>query len=60
MIPRPFDLRLIVRIAPAAAKAAMESAAVATVQFKIGMCLSVEKLTQFVYKTSLFMRPIAN
>ena len=56
VIPRPFDPRLIVRIAPAVAKAAMDSG-VATRPIQ-NWDAYVEKLTQFVYKTSLFMRPI--
>ncbi|THA01050.1 NADP-dependent malic enzyme [Rodentibacter pneumotropicus] len=56
VIPRPFDPRLIVRIAPAVAKAAMESG-VATRPIE-NWGEYTEKLTQFVYKTSLFMRPI--
>ena len=56
VIPRPFDPRLIVRIAPAVAKAAMESG-MATRPIQ-NWDAYVEKLTQFVYKTSLFMRPI--
>ncbi|MCR1837513.1 NADP-dependent malic enzyme [Pasteurella caecimuris] len=58
VIPRPFDPRLIVRIAPAVAKAAMESG-VATRPIE-NWAEYTEKLTQFVYKTSLFMRPIFN
>lgn len=56
IIPRPFDPRLIVRIAPAVAKAAMESG-VATRPIQ-DWDAYIDKLTQFVYKTSLFMRPI--
>ncbi|OOF42762.1 NADP-dependent malic enzyme [Rodentibacter trehalosifermentans] len=56
VIPRPFDPRLIVRIAPAVAKAAMDSG-VATRPIS-DWSEYTEKLTQFVYKTSLFMRPI--
>lgn len=56
VIPRPFDPRLIVRIAPAVAKAAMDSG-VATRPI-LDWNEYIEKLTQFVYKTSLFMRPI--
>ncbi|MEG9530038.1 NADP-dependent malic enzyme [Mannheimia indoligenes] len=56
IIPRPFDLRLIVRIAPAVAKAAMDSG-VATRPITDWEGY-IEKLTQFVYKTSLFMKPI--
>ncbi|MDH2998870.1 malic enzyme, partial [Pasteurellaceae bacterium LFhippo2] len=56
VIPRPFDPRLIVRIAPAVAKAAMESG-VATRPIQDWDAYQ-EKLTQFVYKTNLFMKPI--
>ena len=56
IIPRPFDPRLIVRIAPAVAKAAMESG-VATRPIQ-DWDTYIEKLTQFVYKTNLFMKPI--
>lgn len=56
IIPRPFDPRLIVRIAPAVAKAAMDSG-VATRPITDWEGY-IEKLTQFVYKTSLFMKPI--
>ena len=58
IIPRPFDPRLIVRIAPAVAKAAMESGVAARPISDWNEY--IEKLTQFVYKTSLFMRPIFN
>ena len=58
IIPRPFDPRLIVRIAPAVAKAAMDSG-VATRPIE-NWDNYTEKLTQFVYKTSLVMRPIFN
>ncbi|PVX41362.1 malate dehydrogenase (oxaloacetate-decarboxylating)(NADP+) [Pasteurella langaaensis DSM 22999] len=56
IIPKPFDPRLIVRIAPAVAKAAMESG-VATRPITDWNAY-IEKLTQFVYKTSLFMKPV--
>lgn len=56
VIPRPFDPRLIVRIAPAVAKAAMESG-VATRPIQ-NWDIYIDQLTQFVYKTNLFMRPI--
>ncbi|MGX3022054.1 NADP-dependent malic enzyme [Ursidibacter sp. B-7004-1] len=56
IIPRPFDPRLIVRIAPAVAKAAMDSG-VATRPIQ-DWDSYIEKLTQFVYKTNLFMKPI--
>ncbi|MDU8925246.1 NADP-dependent malic enzyme [Pasteurellaceae bacterium LIM206] len=56
IIPKPFDPRLIVRIAPAVAKAAMETG-VATRPIA-DFAAYVEKLLQFVYKTSLFMKPV--
>ncbi|SAY50595.1 NADP-dependent malic enzyme [Neisseria weaveri] len=58
LIPKPFDPRLIAKIAPAVAQAAMDSG-VATRPIH-DMDAYVEKLNQFVYKTSLFMRPIFN
>lgn len=56
IIPKPFDPRLIVKIAPAVAKAAMESG-VATRPIE-NFDAYTEKLTEFVYKTNLFMKPI--
>ena len=56
IIPKPFDPRLIVKIAPAVAKAAMDSG-VATRPIT-DMEAYKEKLTEFVYKTNLFMKPI--
>ena len=56
LIPRPFDPRLIVKIAPAVARAAMESG-VATrpiVDFEAYN----NQLTQFVYQSGLIMKPI--
>ncbi len=58
VIPRPFDPRLITRIAPAVAKAAMDSG-VATRPIQ-DWDVYKEKLSQFVYKTNLFMKPIFN
>ncbi|UOO78054.1 NADP-dependent malic enzyme [Neisseria sp. Dent CA1/247] len=58
LIPKPFDPRLIAKIAPAVAQAAMDSG-VATRPIH-DMDVYVEKLNQFVYKTSLFMRPVFN
>lgn len=56
VIPSPFDPRLIVDIASAVAKAAMDSG-VAT--RPLGDLESYQAaLTQYVYKTNLFMRPI--
>lgn len=56
LIPKPFDPRLIIQIAPAVAKAAMDSG-VATNPIT-DMEQYIEKLTQFVYKTNLFMKPV--
>jgi malate dehydrogenase (oxaloacetate-decarboxylating)(NADP+) len=56
LIPRPFDPRLIVKIAPAVAKAAMESG-VATMPIT-DFAAYREKLTQFVYQTGMIMRPV--
>ncbi|ANJ99801.1 NADP-dependent oxaloacetate-decarboxylating malate dehydrogenase [Serratia plymuthica] len=56
IIPKPFDPRLIVKIAPAVARAAMESG-VATRPIE-DFDAYVEKLSEFVYKTNLFMKPI--
>jgi malate dehydrogenase (oxaloacetate-decarboxylating)(NADP+) len=56
LIPKPFDPRLIVRIAPAVAKAAMESG-VATRPIE-DFDAYVQKLTQFVYQSGLLMKPI--
>ncbi|WP_174873944.1 NADP-dependent malic enzyme [Vogesella oryzae] len=56
VIPKPFDPRLIVKIAPAVAKAAMDSG-VATRPIK-DFDAYVDQLAQFVYKTNLFMKPV--
>ncbi|WP_314421518.1 NADP-dependent oxaloacetate-decarboxylating malate dehydrogenase [Pseudescherichia vulneris] len=56
LIPKPFDPRLIVKIAPAVAKAAMDSG-VATRPI-VDFTAYVDKLTEFVYKTNLFMKPV--
>jgi malate dehydrogenase (oxaloacetate-decarboxylating)(NADP+) len=56
LIPSPFDPRLIVKIAPAVAKAAMESG-VATMPIA-DFAAYKEKLTQFVYHTGMIMRPV--
>ncbi|MFS1563727.1 MAG: NADP-dependent malic enzyme [Candidatus Arsenophonus phytopathogenicus] len=56
IIPKPFDPRLIVKIAPAVAKAAMESG-VATRPIT-DFDSYIEKLNEFVYSTHLFMKPI--
>ncbi|MCB6184608.1 NADP-dependent malic enzyme [Leeia sp. TBRC 13508] len=56
LIPKPFDPRLIIKIAPAVAKAAMDSG-VATRPIA-DLDTYVEKLTQFVYRTNIFMKPV--
>ncbi|KAI1693958.1 malic enzyme, NAD binding domain-containing protein [Ditylenchus destructor] len=56
IIPKPFDPRLIVRIAPAVAKAAEESG-VATRPIA-DMAAYREHLSRFVYQTGMFMRPV--
>ncbi len=55
LIPRPFDPRLLFSLAPAVAKAAMESG-VATRPVDIDAYR--EKLSQWVYRTGLMMKPI--
>jgi malate dehydrogenase (oxaloacetate-decarboxylating)(NADP+) len=56
LIPRPFDPRLIVKIAPAVAKAAMDSG-VATDPIK-DFPAYTQKLNEFVYHSGLIMKPI--
>jgi malate dehydrogenase (oxaloacetate-decarboxylating)(NADP+) len=56
LIPRPFDPRLIVKIAPAVAKAAMESG-VATDPIQ-DFPAYVQKLNEFVYHSGLIMKPV--
>ncbi len=56
IIPKPFDARLILRIAPAVAKAAAESG-VATRPIA-DMDAYRQSLTRFVYQTGLVMRPV--
>lgn len=55
-IPKPFDPRLIVRIAPAVAKAAMECG-VATRPIQ-DLDAYIEQLEQFVYRSGSFMKPL--
>jgi malate dehydrogenase (oxaloacetate-decarboxylating)(NADP+) len=56
IIPRPFDPRLIARVAPAVAKAAMDSG-VAT--RPLADLLAYEQsLTQFVYQSGIIMKPL--
>ena len=56
LIPKPFDPRLIVKIAPAVAKAAMDSG-VATRPIA-DFDAYRERLTQFVYHSGLLMKPL--
>ncbi|MGY0197355.1 NADP-dependent malic enzyme [Leptothrix sp. BB-4] len=56
IIPKPFDARLILRIAPAVARAAAESG-VATRPIE-DMDAYRESLTRYVYQTGMFMRPV--
>jgi malate dehydrogenase (oxaloacetate-decarboxylating)(NADP+) len=55
-IPRPFDPRLIARVAPAVAQAAMDSG-VAT-RPRADMDAYRESLSQFVYHSGLIMKPL--
>ena len=56
LIPKPFDPRLIVKIAPAVAQAAMDSG-VATRPIA-DMAAYTEQLQQFVYHSGAFMKPL--
>ncbi len=56
LIPRPFDRRLLVMLAPAVAQAAMDSG-VATRPIA-DMDAYKEKLGQFIYRTGLIMKPV--
>ncbi|WP_286937586.1 NADP-dependent malic enzyme [Achromobacter sp. UBA4530] len=56
LIPKPFDPRLIVRIAPAVAKAAMEGG-IATRPLA-DLEAYEEQLQQFVYHSGAFMKPL--
>ncbi|HXD35856.1 MAG TPA: NADP-dependent malic enzyme [Rhodanobacter sp.] len=56
LIPRPFDRRLLVMLAPAVAQAAMDSG-VATRPIA-DMDAYREKLGQFIYRTGLLMKPV--
>jgi len=56
LIPKPFDPRLIVMVAPAVAKAAMDSG-VATRPIE-DFDAYRQRLTQFVYHSGLLMKPI--
>ncbi len=56
LIPKPFDPRLIVKIAPAVARAAMDSGVATRPIEDFGTY--AEKLTQFVYHSGLIMKPV--
>ncbi len=56
LIPKPFDPRLIVRIAPAVAKAAMDSGVAARPLKDLEAYR--QQLTQFVYQSGAVMKPI--
>ncbi|WP_420475909.1 NADP-dependent malic enzyme [Noviherbaspirillum sp. ST9] len=56
VIPKPFDPRLMIKIAPAVAKAAEESG-VASRPIK-DMAAYAASLQQFVYRSGTFMKPI--
>ena len=56
LIPRPFDPRLLTMLAPAVAQAAMESG---IAERPIAdLAAYKEKLGQFIYRTSLMMKPV--
>jgi malate dehydrogenase (oxaloacetate-decarboxylating)(NADP+) len=56
LIPKPFDPRLIVKVAPAVAQAAMDSGVAS--RPIADMEGYRQQLTEFVYHTGLFMRPV--
>jgi malate dehydrogenase (oxaloacetate-decarboxylating)(NADP+) len=56
LIPRPFDPRLIVKIAPAVAKAAMASGVATTPITDFDAYL--QRLNEFVYHSGLIMKPV--
>jgi len=56
IIPKPFDPRLIVKIAPAVAQAAMDSGIAS--RPITDMAAYRDELMQFVYKSNLFMKPV--
>ena len=58
LIPKPFDSRLILKIAPAVAQAAADSG-VATRPIA-DMETYKENLARFVYQTGILMRPVVN
>ncbi len=56
LIPRPFDPRLLTMLAPAVAKAAMDSG-IATRPIE-DLVAYREKLSQFIHRSSLLMKPV--
>ena len=56
LIPKPFDPRLITKIAPAVAKAAMDSGVAARPIHD--MVAYHEQLSNFIYHSSLLMKPV--
>ena len=58
LIPKPFDARLILRIAPAVAQAAAESGV--AVRPIADMDAYRQELTRFVYQTGILMQPVFN
>jgi malate dehydrogenase (oxaloacetate-decarboxylating)(NADP+) len=56
LIPKPFDPRLIVKVAPAVAQAAMDSGVAS--RPIADMDAYRQQLTEFVYHTGLLMRPV--
>jgi len=56
IIPRPFDPRLLTILAPAVAKAAMDSGI--ALRPIVDMPAYEEKLAQFIYRTGLLMKPV--
>lgn len=56
LIPRPFDPRLLTSLAPAVAKAAMDSGIAQRPMEDLNAYQ--EKLGQFIHRTSLMMRPV--
>ena len=56
LIPQPFDPRLLVQVAPAVARAAMDSG-IATRPIE-DMAAYRERLSQYVFRTGLIMKPV--
>ncbi|KAG1437778.1 hypothetical protein G6F55_014044 [Rhizopus delemar] len=56
LIPRPFDRRLLVELSAAVAQAAMDSGVASRPIDDMGAYR--DKLAQFVYRTSLMMKPV--